>query len=200
MSRYEKKVADKLRREGFTVMRNGWPDFTAFKRDSKGKITDLFFVEVKGCGDKLRQEQTDLHAVLRSIGLPVFVDIEENQRTYWNRKQREYRLKKGSVRQPEETAKLERERDKRMMEHYQKDLKARMKKPNPVLSERQTEILKLTRLRKPGYSPYRDYWLYSHQEIAHKLGISLQTVKNHLWKACKKLAAAGQDAPTRNKT
>lgn len=46
-----------LEKEGWTVVKNGAPDFLCYKKDKDGKITNVKFDEVKSPNDKLKIEQ-----------------------------------------------------------------------------------------------------------------------------------------------
>ena len=66
MNEKEEGVANLLRALGFTVYRNGWPDFLAVRG------SEIVAVEHKNHGEKLRREQAALHAVLKRV-MPVHV-------------------------------------------------------------------------------------------------------------------------------
>jgi len=53
---------------GFTVLRRGWPDFLCVGPD--GSVSA---VEVKSGFDQPSQAQHAIHAVLASLGIPVYV-------------------------------------------------------------------------------------------------------------------------------
>jgi hypothetical protein len=66
-------VADWLRKEGFQVYRNGWPDFFVYNPTSE----QYFGVEVKRATPKLRREQQEMHDVLRQCGFPSIIMVSE---------------------------------------------------------------------------------------------------------------------------
>jgi len=59
----EKDVRDALNRAGYTVLRNGWPDFLVCGPDG------IFAVEVKTGKDKLSREQEAIHKALEQAGV-----------------------------------------------------------------------------------------------------------------------------------
>ena len=68
-------------RKGFTVLRNGWPDFLCYKDNGFGEVRVLC-VEVKTKGDGLRPEQERMHEVLKRMGFPVSVMYEEDVKEF----------------------------------------------------------------------------------------------------------------------
>jgi hypothetical protein len=78
MTPFEALVNAELRRRGYEVLVNGWPDFCAVKQE--GETTKVRFIEVKGEGDFLRPGQKKLHDVLRSVGIDVEVVYEDPNR------------------------------------------------------------------------------------------------------------------------
>jgi hypothetical protein len=64
----ERKVYLRLKREGKTVLRAGWPDLLVIDGD------DVYGLEVKAPGDKLNARQVETHAALKSAGLRVEVE------------------------------------------------------------------------------------------------------------------------------
>jgi hypothetical protein len=69
----EDSVRTALERRGFTVLRNGWPDFMAIAKHSDPNRATGFALEVKSNGDDLSEEQVKMHEALRKFGVPVLV-------------------------------------------------------------------------------------------------------------------------------
>lgn len=71
----ERAVKEALENRGFTVHRNGWPDFLAVRQmEGYGtKTIGIMGIEVKTGNDKLRPEQKIIHHLLRQARLPVHV-------------------------------------------------------------------------------------------------------------------------------
>lgn len=67
MHKSEQEVKDKLEQEGWTVYRNGWPDFAALKNGV------LRLIEVKATGE-LSEEQIQMFALLKKL-LGVEVEV-----------------------------------------------------------------------------------------------------------------------------
>jgi hypothetical protein len=63
----ELRVRDWLRRSGFRVLRNGWPDFLAIKANS------IMTVEVKSGIDRISAEQFQMQSALRLGGVPTVI-------------------------------------------------------------------------------------------------------------------------------
>ena len=74
MNKFERKVADKLEAEGWTVLNSGWPDFLAVKKKANGKW-ELKAVEVKSKKDSLRPNQCEMLDALSTI-IPVRIMVE----------------------------------------------------------------------------------------------------------------------------
>lgn len=73
----EVRHQNRFEEEGWTILRNGYPDFLLLKRDKNWKISEVKFVESKGYYDgvpaKLRWEQEKMHKILRELGFTVEV-------------------------------------------------------------------------------------------------------------------------------
>jgi uncharacterized protein YaaN involved in tellurite resistance len=67
---FENKVYQALEREGFDVLRNGYPDF--FVRRN-GRYRGIAAVEVKQGSDKVRENQKAMHKLFNEAGIPVYV-------------------------------------------------------------------------------------------------------------------------------
>lgn len=79
MNQNERIILDALQKRGFSVLRNGWPDFLCIKnaydprtRQYIGLPNSAMCVEVKAGKDKLSAEQKAVHATLIKCGLPVY--------------------------------------------------------------------------------------------------------------------------------
>jgi len=70
---YEREIYDSLRQRGWKVLRRGWPDFLVMDKGwSRG-----FALEVKRNGDKLTEEQAEMHKALARFGIMVHVVHDE---------------------------------------------------------------------------------------------------------------------------
>jgi hypothetical protein len=67
---FEQKVYEHLKREGFDVLRSGYPDFMV-KRN--GRYSGVCAIEVKQGSDKVRPNQTEMHDMFKDAGIPVYV-------------------------------------------------------------------------------------------------------------------------------
>jgi len=72
MVRSEAVVDDRYRAEGWTPLRDGWPD-RAYVRLSAGNL-EVKLVEIKGPNDTLSTAQQLMHHVLHSQGLSVHIE------------------------------------------------------------------------------------------------------------------------------
>ena len=72
---FENKVYQALEREGFDVLRSGYPDF--FVRRN-GRYGGVAAVEVKQGSDKVRDNQKEMHKLFNEAGIPVYVIRPEN--------------------------------------------------------------------------------------------------------------------------
>jgi len=72
---FENKVYKALEREGFDVLRSGYPDF--FVRRN-GRYGGVAAVEVKQGSDKVRDNQKEMHKLFNEAGIPVYVIRPEN--------------------------------------------------------------------------------------------------------------------------
>jgi hypothetical protein len=68
----EAQVYARLKAEGWTVVKHGWPDFMAMKGDQ------VRLIEVKACCDRRRETQMVVQAGLGRAGAPVETIIIEN--------------------------------------------------------------------------------------------------------------------------
>ncbi len=69
MNALETKISDSLRKQGWTVLKRGWPDFLIY-REQAGRLL-VAGVEVKSDRDTLSEQQEAMHRILRAVGLPV---------------------------------------------------------------------------------------------------------------------------------
>lgn len=67
MNDYEQAIHDKFRAEGFTVLRNGWPDFLCLSD------TRVFCIEAKQGTDFVKPSQIKMHTALMKLGIPTVV-------------------------------------------------------------------------------------------------------------------------------
>jgi len=72
---FENKVYKALEREGFDVLRSGYPDFLVRRN---GKYGGVAAVEVKQGSDKVRDNQKEMHKLFNEAGIPVYVIRPEN--------------------------------------------------------------------------------------------------------------------------
>ena len=72
---FENKVYKALEKEGFDVLRSGYPDF--FVRRN-GRYGGVAAVEVKQGSDKVRDNQKEMHKLFNEAGIPVYVIRPEN--------------------------------------------------------------------------------------------------------------------------
>lgn len=78
MTEEETKVYNELRKEGYTVLHKGWPDFLAFK-DGK-----LRFIEVKRSRQYgLSKDQKLMHDYLSLSGFPVEIIDFDSMSPIW---------------------------------------------------------------------------------------------------------------------
>lgn len=69
LTRTEKEVYDRLKDEGYTVRKHGWPDFIAEKIG--GPFDDVRLIEVKAPKDAYRMSQLHNHRSLKRLGIHV---------------------------------------------------------------------------------------------------------------------------------
>jgi hypothetical protein len=86
MTPTEHAVKSLLEGRGFTVHRNGWPDFLCSRKVELGgpwgeSTHGVMAVEVKAGKDHLRPEQKVVHGVLRAVRIPVYVVRPHNSLT-----------------------------------------------------------------------------------------------------------------------
>lgn len=68
MNENERYAHDGLLRAGYRVLRNGWPDFLVVKDEEQ-----IFAIEWKEFGDKVRPDQEAMHTVLERAGIATLV-------------------------------------------------------------------------------------------------------------------------------
>jgi VRR-NUC domain len=71
MNATERMVKEMLEKRGFRVLRNGWPDFFALRKDVVG--WDIMAVEVKNGKDTASDAQEKMHRALDAAHIPVFI-------------------------------------------------------------------------------------------------------------------------------
>jgi hypothetical protein len=72
----EQMIRKRFESRGYKALRpdNGFPDFMFYKTSSSGLTpSDIRFVEVKGPGDEVRENQKAVHDILRLLGFQVSV-------------------------------------------------------------------------------------------------------------------------------
>lgn len=74
----EKRVFDALARGKWVVLRRGWPDFLAFQLGPNATIKAAAGIEVKTRDRPCTEDQVNMHAILRAIGIPCFVIQSED--------------------------------------------------------------------------------------------------------------------------
>lgn len=74
MNDFEKKIHDALVARGYTVLRNGWPDFLVMEKDRPfGLRPRGFALELKRGADRVRDEQVEMHRALAQFGVLTHV-------------------------------------------------------------------------------------------------------------------------------
>lgn len=69
MNPLERSIANKARKQGWRVYRDGWPDFVFYDEKTQTGIC----VEVKSIGAELSRNQKNIHAVLEKLGVKTCV-------------------------------------------------------------------------------------------------------------------------------
>lgn len=73
MHSFENRVEQFYKRQGWQVVRAGWPDFLVYK---EGLLP--FCIEAKGPKDWVRPHQAKIHELLLKIGLPTLIVTPDN--------------------------------------------------------------------------------------------------------------------------
>jgi VRR-NUC domain len=68
----EEAALDKFKAEGWSALRNGWPDYLLVRTNSEGKL-EFMGLEVKFGNDSLSGHQLALHLALRCAGIKIEV-------------------------------------------------------------------------------------------------------------------------------
>ena len=71
MIKNEIQAIQEYEKRGYRVLKNGWPDFLAY-REIDGKL-EVVAVEVKAGTDTVKPEQRENHKILHQLGIPVDV-------------------------------------------------------------------------------------------------------------------------------
>ena len=71
-TREEAEIYQKLKAQGYTVHKHGWPDFMA----TRG--TEVRLIEVKSVNDTLKHSQVAVHEGLRRLGVHVDIIRKDN--------------------------------------------------------------------------------------------------------------------------
>jgi hypothetical protein len=72
MRKNEEAALEKFKANGWSELRNGWPDYLLVRTNSDGKL-EFMGLEVKHGRDSLRPAQRAIHAVLLCAGIKVEV-------------------------------------------------------------------------------------------------------------------------------
>lgn len=72
MNDFERDFNDRMTQLGFTVLRNGWPDFLCMSRDGG------FAVELKRGQDRVSAHQKQMHEALKNLGVAIVVARPED--------------------------------------------------------------------------------------------------------------------------
>jgi hypothetical protein len=78
MNASERAVFEDWRREGYSVLNGGWPDFLCV-RTLAGK-TEVCCIEVKSKTDHLTPKQNQVHNILAQAGVPVRIIRPDGER------------------------------------------------------------------------------------------------------------------------
>jgi hypothetical protein len=70
MRRTEDSALEEFKNAGWSVQRNGWPDYLLVRLRDDGKL-EFMGLEVKSEGDNLSGVQLAMRALLISAGIPV---------------------------------------------------------------------------------------------------------------------------------
>jgi hypothetical protein len=68
----EEQAIDKFKAEGWSIIKDGWPDYLLVRSVSNGKL-EFMGVEVKCGRDQLSDQQRLMHAALLCAGIKVEV-------------------------------------------------------------------------------------------------------------------------------
>jgi len=107
INKIEGRVKKSYIKKGFKSVRCGYPDFIFYK-EKNGKISNVEFVEVKTCNDKLSKEQKICKMILESLGLNYKV-IEEPSYKKRGKKYTSIALKKTTKKELNKLKKYPRE-------------------------------------------------------------------------------------------
>lgn len=82
MNKNERRVAEKLRRDGWIVVRGGWPDFMCISPNPSGGKPLAKAVEVKTTTAKtVRPNQKRMHKALALAGIRTEIEVVNTSRT-----------------------------------------------------------------------------------------------------------------------
>jgi hypothetical protein len=73
MNSREKRVKQRYERNGWTILRGGWPDFLAIRDSADGQVEHMG-IEVKSHNNRLSACQEKMHEALQKIGVKVSID------------------------------------------------------------------------------------------------------------------------------
>jgi hypothetical protein len=89
MTPHEELLAEKLKTEGWTLLRHGWPDWACFKTDANGKIIAARFVEAKADDAAISAAQKQMFELFAHMGFPVEVIREPFYEQHNEQRQKE---------------------------------------------------------------------------------------------------------------
>ena len=72
MRKNEEAALAQFKAEGWSALRNGWPDYLLIRTNSDGKL-EFMGLEVKSGNDRVRDHQIALHLALLCAGITVKV-------------------------------------------------------------------------------------------------------------------------------
>jgi hypothetical protein len=75
LTKAERQAKEELEADGWTVIRNGWPDFLCYRTDPETDELTIRPIETKGptVGRQLHGNQNEVAGLLAKAGLPVVV-------------------------------------------------------------------------------------------------------------------------------
>ena len=76
MRKNEEAVLDEFKAQGWSAIRNGWPDYLLVRSKDDGKL-EFMGLEVKHGKDSLRDAQLCMHGALLAAGIKVVVKKNE---------------------------------------------------------------------------------------------------------------------------
>lgn len=74
---YEKRLINYMKKKGFEIIRNGWPDLLAIKNKNNPSLRNAFGLEIKLPKSKLSKDQQRMHYWLKKMNFPIYVTTNE---------------------------------------------------------------------------------------------------------------------------